>query len=558
MRGFLKAGLVWLVLVGAFGLASGEDIEARIIGGAPANLLEGESFAILMAKFTWGSGDDFLWQPACGASYIGDGLVMTAAHCIRDREYKIWLGDPGNKMGYESLSCGPSACTVVPTAPIADEVYTALKPAFNSELYDINVSGQVRDILVHKNYKVTTLANDIALIRLAAAPASIFVDPIGLPTSNDFPSLAFSNRNVTVIGLGDTTYSTDTFKASSDLLKLDLPAVTAAACSSRYSSYNDDIMVCAGFANGFDGSDRKDSCQGDSGGPLMHNPGGGYIQYGIVSFGLNCADTYGVYADVYGLSYWIDNVKAFWLESIDFDWSVDFGTTEESMSRSVNWEITNDSGRQISLGSWDYNDLSTGFSVGSNQCGSTLSRDQTCSIRFDANFNSVGSYDGEVFFNADGKIYELKFIAAVTDPSTTTNRFSGSGGAFSPFWLLFMVPLALFRRTRKGPLLLVLLTTLGITACSSNPFQSDPPEVVFNPAITQQGLEFSVMSNGCTVENHLLLRVKGDEVEVVRTQPDMCRAMPQLKRFVMPLPEQETVWQLVNPVRYSNRVSRGG
>jgi hypothetical protein len=170
----------------------------------------------------------------------------------------------------------------------------------------------------------------------------------------------------------------------------------------------------------------------------------------------------------------------------------------------------------------------------------------------------VGSYDGEVFFNADGKIYELKFIAAVTDPSTTTNRFSGSGGAFSPFWLLFMVPLALFRRTRKGPLLLVLLTTLGITACSSNPFQSDPPEVVFNPAITQQGLEFSVMSNGCTVENHLLLRVKGDEVEVVRTQPDMCRAMPQLKRFVMPLPEQETVWQLVNPVRYSNRVSRGG
>lgn len=128
----------------------------------------------------------------------------------------------------------------------------------------------------------------------------------------------------------------------------------------------------------------------------------------------------------------------------------------------------------------------------------------------------------------------------------------------SPWWLLLAVPLVMLRRSRKGTLALVLLSTLGLTACSSNPFASEPPEVVFNPTISEQGLEFSVMSNGCTQENHLLLRVKGDEVEVVRTQPDMCRATPQLKRFVMPLPEQESVWQLENPVRYSNRVSRDG
>ena len=126
----------------------------------------------------------------------------------------------------------------------------------------------------------------------------------------------------------------------------------------------------------------------------------------------------------------------------------------------------------------------------------------------------------------------------------------------SPLWLLFAAPLMLFRRTRKGPFALLLISTLGLTACSSNPFASEPPEVVFNPIISEQGLEFSVMSNGCTQENHLLLRVKGDEVEVVRTQPDLCRAAPQLKRFVMPLPEQESVWHLENPVRFSNRVSR--
>jgi hypothetical protein len=320
------------------------------------------------------------------------------------------------------------------------------------------------------------------------------------------------------------------------------------------------MMVCAGYTNGTDAGNPKDSCQGDSGGPLFINNGavGNYTQYGIVSFGLNCAETYGVYSDVYGLKYWIDNVKAFWLESIDFDWEVNFGSSVDSMSKSINWNILNDSDATINIEGLNYNSFASGFSPGVEGCGSTLGSGLSCSITFTANFNSTGTYEDDVFIVVNGKTYELKFSAVVTDPSTTTNRFSGSGGAFSPFWLLFMVPLALFRRTRKGPLLLVLLTTLGITACSSNPFQSDPPEVVFNPAITQQGLEFSVMSNGCTVENHLLLRVKGDEVEVVRTQPDMCRAMPQLKRFVMPLPEQETVWQLVNPVRYSNRVSRGG
>ena len=553
MRGFLKAGLVWLVLVGVDGLAIAEENQPRIIGGVNAGPNESQFYAALMSKYQWGNGaNDYIWEPVCGASYIGDGLLLTAAHCISSSGYKVLLGDPTGKLGYQS--CNSGVCTVSSVPPAGGgEQYAGLFKVSEADLLNIRVTGQNQDIFVHKYYSDFT--NDIALIRLATIPDG--ATPVNLPV-NSFST--FIGSNFTAIGLGDTNEDRNVFQASKDLLKVDLPAISASACASQYPNYDDDMMVCAGYTNGTDAGNPKDSCQGDSGGPLFINNGavGNYTQYGIVSFGLNCAETYGVYSDVYGLKYWIDNVKAFWLESIDFDWSVDFGTTEESMSRSVNWEITNDSGRQISLGSWDYNDLSTGFSVGSNQCGSTLSRDQTCSIRFDANFNSVGSYDGEVFFNADGKIYELKFIAAVTDPSTTTNRFSGSGGAFSPFWLLFMVPLALFRRTRKGPLLLVLLTTLGITACSSNPFQSDPPEVVFNPAITQQGLEFSVMSNGCTVENHLLLRVKGDEVEVVRTQPDMCRAMPQLKRFVMPLPEQEMVWQLVNPVRYSNRVSRGG
>lgn len=554
MRCLIKVGIVWLAFMGGGSLAWANEVQPRIIGGEPVVGDEGEFFVALMRKYKWGNGEnEYIWEPACGASYIGDGLVLTAAHCISGTEYKILLGDPDGKLGYQS--CGENLCEVV-DEPVYDgqDLYSGLKEGYESDLLEIGMTGQNRDIFIHKNYDSATFANDIALIRLASPPDGAAV--VNLP-DNDFST--FYGDTFTVIGLGDTNKDRDVFQASKDLLKVDLPAVSATACANEYSTYDDDVMVCAGYSDGSDGGTPKDSCQGDSGGPLFDSGAlqGDYTQYGIVSFGFYCAETYGVYADVYGLKYWIDNVKAYWLDSINFDWSVDFGTAENSMSKTVTWTISNDSTEQLTLDGWNYNSLPAGFSKGTDQCGTTLNAGQSCSISFNANFNSTGTYEGSVFFNIEDKTYELKFDAVVVKPSSTSSRFSG-GGSISPWWFLLAAPLALFRRTRKGPLALVLLSTLGLTACSSNPFASEPSEVVFNPTISEQGLEFSVMSNGCTQENHLLLRVKGDEVEVVRTQPDMCRATPQLKRFVMPLPEQESVWQLENPVRYSNRVSRDG
>jgi secreted trypsin-like serine protease len=555
VHSFLKVGLVWLVLAGA-GLVWGEEVQTRIIGGVNAGPNESEFFAALMFKRpVKGSSSEYVWIVSCGGSYIGDGLVLTAAHCINGTEYKIWLGDPDGVFGY--TSCDSSGCNTIQDAFVDGDQYVGIPKSQEGDLFSIGTSGQFRDVFTHKKYNVTPFANDIAMIRLTSLPGPS-VAPVALPDANtiSFSSLVGSGNYVTAIGVGDTTFNSSTFEASAMLKKVDVPAVSADACADVYPGYDDDIMVCAGFVNGLDGSsDRKDSCQGDSGGPLVDSITGGHVQYGIVSFGSGCAETYGVYADVYGLMYWIDNVKAYWLESINFDWNVNFGTADNSMSRIVNWSIANNSGSSINLSNFDYNTLPAGFSPGTNQCPTTLGSGQSCSVSFSANFNSVGTYEGEAFFDVDGKTYELKFDASVVKPSSSSNRFGG-GGSFSPIWLLLMAPLALLRRTRKGPLMLVLLSTLGLAACSSNPFASEPPEVVFNPAITDEGIEFSVMSNGCTVENHLLLRVNGDEVEVVRTQPDMCRATPQLKRFVMPLPEQESVWQLVNPVRYSNRVSR--
>ena len=62
-------------------------------------------------------------------------------------------------------------------------------------------------------------------------------------------------------------------------------------------------MICAGdVTNG-----GIDSCQGDSGGPIFLYKNSKYIQVGVVSWGVGCADVGypGVYADVASVYSWI-------------------------------------------------------------------------------------------------------------------------------------------------------------------------------------------------------------------------------------------------------------
>lgn len=436
-----------------------EPFQARIIGGKDATA-EYDFFVSLVTKYEWGGATPGQhWNPVCGASYLGDRHVLTAAHCVngfsKEEVFGVLPGNRSSALKYEYCTddgVTPYNCTAYdsPDMMVTGYHFTGFLVYTGTQADVIEIKMSADTVTIHPSYDNTTLNNDVALIRL---PFILSNDSVTLSekTFSQLPTFA------TVIGHGNTSTQPNTSIPSAVLQEVELPKVSDEDCRVKYSRvFDDDSMLCAGYLDGTPpGSDQgQDSCQGDSGGPLFISSNGVIEQIGVVSFGDSCAKTYGVYSDIACLRNWIL-----------------FGNT-----------------------------------------------DSACA---------------------------------------TEGRLGSSGGSLSWWLVLLAIPLLVLRGKNLRAGMLIAITTLGLTACSSNPFKTDTPVVVFNPVINTAGLEFSVVSTGCTDESHLYLRAKGDTIEVRRTQADLCRAAPHLVRFVMPLPESETVWRLKNPVRYSNRVGAG-
>ena len=66
-------------------------------------------------------------------------------------------------------------------------------------------------------------------------------------------------------------------------------------------------MFCAGEPAG-----GKDSCQGDSGGFIGAAKDGGFVQLGVVSWGIGCArpELFGVYTRVGNYGDWVKKIMA--------------------------------------------------------------------------------------------------------------------------------------------------------------------------------------------------------------------------------------------------------
>ena len=183
------------------------------------------------------------------------------------------------------------------------------------KIYDLkDTSGSrkvaVTKIIPHKDYNRKTVQNDICLIKLAEPIHE--VETIKLHLSGN---LDMAPNVSTVIGWGNIRPSNEEGYEKPDVLQeVTMAIVPQKVCDDalhvqlppEYGYHIFDDMLCAGLPEG-----GKDSCQGDSGGPLLVKQRDSYIQAGIVSWGLGCAqpNSYGVYSRIKYFSNWIKHNK---------------------------------------------------------------------------------------------------------------------------------------------------------------------------------------------------------------------------------------------------------
>ena len=260
----LAAGLVAGPVVATEPTEGQTSFSSRIIGGEPS---EKGQWPFMTALIRSQAGNSYQGQ-FCGASYLGDGWVLTAAHCVDDKksdDFSVHIG-----------------------------IHDLLKASTQGQ------TAQVKAIYIHHLYDKQTYANDIALIKLTTEPnlASITL------AKNDGHGELLAGTKLTVMGWGNTEKDPDKSSYPSTLYQVNVPYVLRSNCQNLGGNYHhvSDNALCAGFING-----GKDSCQGDSGGPLIYQYEDRIEQVGIVSWGDGCAQpqAYGVYTNVSYFDKWI-------------------------------------------------------------------------------------------------------------------------------------------------------------------------------------------------------------------------------------------------------------
>ena len=243
--------------------------QARIVGGHGAEITDWP-WQVLVK----GTASNGKIASICGGSIISPRWILTAAHCLFDREGTL-LTEYGVRY---SVVHGKNR-------PLSDKGVRADR------------------LIPHQGYDPDKMENDIALIRLVGdIPGS---RPIPLSSARLDNIFARPETCATVVGWGRTAARAQG-GVSDTLRQADVPILKNSDCAVAYPGNVTNSNVCAGYSQG-----SVDSCQGDSGGPLMvrHGDSSRYVQIGVVSWGKGCAkpDFPGVYTRVSSYIDWIQS-----------------------------------------------------------------------------------------------------------------------------------------------------------------------------------------------------------------------------------------------------------
>ncbi|NAW68344.1 trypsin-like serine protease [Vibrio sp. V27_P1S3P104] len=278
----------------------------------------------------------------CGASYLGGGWVLTAAHCVE----RINVNDFHVHIGVHNL----------------------LKTASEDE--NEGERAEIKAVYVNEKYAAASdYSNDIALIELRSKPNA---DAVALKTTEGDLS---EGQLLTVMGWGNTVADRNHPPHYPSVLRqVDVPYVPRTTCQNLNGAYakigND--AICAGFPEG-----GYDSCQGDSGGPLVVKEGDNVQQVGIVSWGNGCAqpNAYGVYANVAYFQDWIAKIKELGISYSQYTYRK---VTQPSVEEELVIENTSDTALSI----LDIElEPDSKLTITTNTClGETLEPSTSCSI----------------------------------------------------------------------------------------------------------------------------------------------------------------------------------
>jgi secreted trypsin-like serine protease len=298
---------------------------------------------------------------SCGASFLGDKWVLTAAHCV----------DDGNPSGFK-MNVGEY--------DLADGAENAI---------------DIANIFIHPLYEAGEFDNDIALVELVSSVDAPAVQ-IAEPEVTD--QYATENSLATVAGwggrLGYAPGDGPTADFPDILHKVDLQLMTNEQCQDTLNSDGSLVtanMLCAAIPEG-----GKGSCQGDSGGPLVINTGSGVQQVGIVSWGIGCAaqDYPGVYTRVSQYKQWMSAIT----EGVAVTQRHDFGLGIEGEVQTTELTVTNNS--EINVGLDFELSGSSDFTLDASNCA-TLDAASSCQLSINYLPASANDVTAELTITAD-------------------------------------------------------------------------------------------------------------------------------------------------------------